>query len=681
MKDAKSRINKKVILFIMAAVVIVAAIIIAIIIVNNNSGNKNQADAAVTQPVNQNVKVVTKEVSDATADSEVDAESFTLMVYMCGSDLESKRAYATNSINQILASHAGQKLQIVIETGGSKFWKNEIVKNDALYRYEVSNNKLQLIGEAGNHPITDVTQLSDFIQFAAKEKPADRYGFVFWDHGGGTIGGYGQDKLFDSQSMDIRSIQKGFADAGIHFDFVGFDCCLMSTVEIANALKDNADYLIASEETEPGSSWYYTDALNIVEDNPGASIKTIAKQFISDFNSPQYTETAGDTTLALIDLSRMDEVTNALSQFMDSMDQMLIDGRYDEIAKARIEARSFGKDKFEQIDIIDYVNRIEGAAYKDELISAIENAVLYRESRSNDANGLAMYFPYYMLDQYTACRDMTYAAGFVDENYTRFYDDFVSIEVGGRGEGNNPYIKDEDEITDYSDLKEQSWYNERLVNQYGNLYTSISEDSLKVIEDENSYLVRLKDSDWDIISSLESQVYLLYDDGYLMLGSDDYVETTDDGDLVIAYDCNWLHMNGCIASYYAVEKENSSDYSVGYMPALLNQNEYIDIWVMWTEDSCELLGYTPTYDDVSAKGYFQFEDGDSIDFLFDFYTYDGIFEDSYLLKGNGFVYNGKDDVFVYYDEVGNSDAQVNIYIKDIYQNEYWTESVLFEGGN
>lgn len=672
--------NKKIIWIILAVVILAVAIFFAVSLLTNNANDKETADSKLSNSEKQDINIVSKEVSDSAADNEVDAQSFTLMVYMCGSDLESKRAYATNSINQILDSKAGNNLQIVIETGGAKSWKNATVKNDALYRYEVNNKELKLIGEAGNNPITDANQLSDFIKFAAKEKPADRYGFVFWNHGGGTIGGYGEDKLFDSQSMDINAIKKGFEDAGIHFDFIGFDCCLMSTVEIANALKMNADYMIASEETEPGSSWYYTNALNLVEDNPKVSIKSISKQLISDFTSPQYTETSGDTTLALIDLNQIDEVIGALDKYMVNINQMLAEGRFDEIAKARIEARSFGKDKFEQIDIIDFVKRIDDAEYKDEIIAAIEKAVLYRESRSDDSNGLAMFFPYYMLDKYIDYRNLTYETGLVDEDYIHFFDNFVSIEIGGRNdESSNPYLNENDDMI-ISGLEEQNWYNEELVSEYANRYVHIDEDSLKAKEGEGSYIFELKGSDWLIISSLETQVYLCYDDGYLMLGSDDYVEITDEGNLAIEYDCKWFHVNDCIASYYALEKEQLSDNSIGYMPAYLNDSEYIDIWVMWTDDGCELLGYTPSYDDVSAKGYFRFEDGDSIEFLFDFYTNDGIFVDSYLLEDNSFIYDSNVGIIVYYDEIVDCDAQVNIYIKDIYQNDYWTEPVIFEKG-
>ena len=48
-------------------------------------------------------------------------------------------------------------------------------------------------------------------------------------------------------------MKKAFEDVDVHFDFVGFDACFMSTFETAYMLAPFADHLIASEELEPGA--------------------------------------------------------------------------------------------------------------------------------------------------------------------------------------------------------------------------------------------------------------------------------------------------------------------------------------------------------------------------------------------------------------------------------------------
>lgn len=41
-------------------------------------------------------------------------------------------------------------------------------------------------------------------------------------------------------------------------ELVGFDTCLMATVDTAYTFCDLAKYLVASEETEPANGWYYS---------------------------------------------------------------------------------------------------------------------------------------------------------------------------------------------------------------------------------------------------------------------------------------------------------------------------------------------------------------------------------------------------------------------------------------
>ena len=87
---------------------------------------------------------------------------------------------------------------------------------------------MTLLEDVGNTPVTDPDLVADFINFSVENYPADRYGFIFWNHGGGTISGYGADENFDGQGMSIDQIAEAFEKANHKFDFIGFDCCLMA---------------------------------------------------------------------------------------------------------------------------------------------------------------------------------------------------------------------------------------------------------------------------------------------------------------------------------------------------------------------------------------------------------------------------------------------------------------------
>jgi hypothetical protein len=49
---------------------------------------------------------------------------------------------------------------------------------------------------------------------------------------------------------------------------VGFDTCLMATVDVAYTFSDIAKYLVASEETEPENGWYYSEWVGTLAENP-----------------------------------------------------------------------------------------------------------------------------------------------------------------------------------------------------------------------------------------------------------------------------------------------------------------------------------------------------------------------------------------------------------------------------
>ncbi|MGN0679423.1 MAG: clostripain-related cysteine peptidase, partial [Oscillospiraceae bacterium] len=186
-------------------------------------------------------------------------DTVTIMVYMCGTDLESKHGMASADMEEMRAASSafGDNFNVIVYTGGCSGWKNG-VSSSVNQIYKVKNGKIQCLSDnAGRGAMTDPNTLSSFIQFCAEHFPANRNELILWDHGGGSVSGYGYDeKNKSSGSMSLAGIDKALKSAKVKFDFIGFDACLMATAENALMLDEHADYLIASEETEPGIGWY-----------------------------------------------------------------------------------------------------------------------------------------------------------------------------------------------------------------------------------------------------------------------------------------------------------------------------------------------------------------------------------------------------------------------------------------
>ena len=78
-----------------------------------------------------------------TTSEEVDvlppnAKEYTIMIYMCGSNLESDYGEATANIAEMLSVNIdSSKMNLIIETGGSTKWKNYGISNSKLSRYHI----------------------------------------------------------------------------------------------------------------------------------------------------------------------------------------------------------------------------------------------------------------------------------------------------------------------------------------------------------------------------------------------------------------------------------------------------------------------------------------------------------------------------------------------------------------
>ena len=174
---------------------------------------------------------------------------------------------------------------IMVYTGGCKAWQNTAVSSSVNQIWQIKDGKmLCLEKDLGSVPMTDPNTLSCYIKWCAKHYPASRYELILWDHGGGSVSGYGYDEKFASSgSMSLAGLDKALTDGGVKFDFIGFDACLMATAETALTMSQHADYLIASEETEPGVGWYYTDWLTALGKDPSMPTIQLGQKIVDSF--------------------------------------------------------------------------------------------------------------------------------------------------------------------------------------------------------------------------------------------------------------------------------------------------------------------------------------------------------------------------------------------------------------
>ena len=652
-------------------------------------------------------------------------DKVTLMVYMCGTDLESKYGMATNDLNEMLhAELDDDKINIIVETGGTKTWKNTVISNSTNQLWRVTNKGLlSLNKDLGKKSMTDPNTLTEFIKYCKANYPADRYMLIFWDHGGGALTGYGYDQYF-SGSMTLDKINKALKDSGCVFDFIGFDACLMATMETALVTEQYADYLIGSEETEPGCGWYYTNWLTQLSNNTSVSTVALGKTIIDDFNDVCKKNNAGDsTTLSIIDLAEFaGTVPEAFASFAQNVSELLDGDEYEVVADARSGAREFGASSgINHVDLIHLAERI-GTQEAKRLKVALSGCIKYNRTSRSMANsyGMSIYFPLTSFKGVSSAVNLYNSIG-MDENYTAAVRSFASLAAGGQiatGTTSSPVgsllgsFTGTQSGSSSSDVLGSllggflgggsdtsggllsglmgsdfsSWFDGGRVMDYSDYYDShaIYADDMALTEKNGGYVLSLTQEKWDIVQNVQLNVFLDDGEGYIDLGMDNVYTFDDDGDLVIGYDRTWLAFNGQVVPYYMISEVRDGDnYTItGRVPALLN-GELVYIIVVFDNETPEneygyVAGARYIYDegetDAVGRGLIRLHDGDRIDFVCDYYRYDGTYEGSYKL-GDTFVVNG--EIEISNVTITNGSFVVTYCLTDIYNNEFWTESKRF----
>ena len=130
--------------------------------------------------------------------------------------------------------------------------------------------------------------------------------------------------------MTLDKINSALRKGGVKFDFIGFDACLMGTLETALVTEQYADYLIGSEESEPGCGWYYTTWLSQLSKNTSISTVELSKTIIDDFNNVCKKNFPGcNTTLSVVDLAEFaGTVPEPFAAFSKSVSNLLDNKEY-----------------------------------------------------------------------------------------------------------------------------------------------------------------------------------------------------------------------------------------------------------------------------------------------------------------------------------------------------------------
>jgi hypothetical protein len=542
---------------------------------------------------------------DANTKTEQTAEDDWLVCwYLCGSDLESQYAAATSDLQEMLDAKFGEKVTVVIETGGAYEWQNNIVQADTNAIYEYRGDELSLKKELGARNMGEASTLEEFLTYCEENYSASHKMLLFWNHGGGSVSGVSFDENYGYDSLTLAELDEAlgnvYGNKEQKLDVVGFDTCLMATVENANVMKKYASYMVASEETEPGNGWEYTGWLSKLNKNPdidGAALgKIICDTYVVGCED---VGTEENITLSVTDLSKVDSLIQAL----DSMGNELLlqvqetQSVAGEFARCANQAENYGgnNDQEGYTNMVDLGDLVDNATNllpdtSQEITKALEECVLYSVNGvyRSQAKGLSVYYSYNG-DTEDLTRYKNIAVG-------KSYPIFLRYLMG------EDIQNEELEGLDFSRVETVGEFDSEIPTS---------------VDDEGYLTIQLDPADLDCVQRVEFELAYLDTETneIIFLGTDNDIDADwDTGVFKDNFRGVWGSIDGNLAYMELVyEGENYTLYSV---PITLNDKEcYMTVAYLYDSDTYEILGVSKGIDEdtgMADRNLIELQQGDQI---------------------------------------------------------------------
>lgn len=341
-----------------------------------------------------------------TASPTVEGSKWTVLVYMAADNNLDVSAPLDLSGMQAVGSSANVNVIVEYDT-----------RSTPTQIYKIEKNGRTLLKDLGEQDMATPECLRDFIVYGMTSHPADHYALVIWSHGEGWTPGSDSAPLIqkavivDANNTNLKplpmantSVAQGILAAealtGAKIDILGFDACLMATLEAAYEFRSVADIMVSSQDQVQGYGWDYQDLLGRITRNPLMTPKEFSAAMVTSFKnfveSPAWGY--GDQTISAIELgSGMEALAQAVgataTAFKAKMDN--VDTRYATvaaIATARASAQEIYPPTY--VDLVDFTAKLYGAGVDNPAQAALENITIaeYHGSKRPGAHGLSIVF-------------------------------------------------------------------------------------------------------------------------------------------------------------------------------------------------------------------------------------------------------------------------------------------------
>lgn len=288
----------------------------------------------------------------------------------------------------------------------------------------------------------DPRYLAKFATWAASRYPATNRLLVVWNHGAGFMHtptrdiGYDDSSKGDALTMgELRWALKkaGFGTGKLgKLTIIGFDACLMNMVEVAYEFVGLTDFIVGSQQTEPGDGWPYGDVIAGMRNN--AKPKMVAANIVNKYIASYKKIGASGVTQSSLDLGLLPSVAKAVDDLGCAL-LKIVKAKKGDILEVRVTTQGYEEPTY--IDLVDMAQKVL-VKVQDVKVKAACNAVKTEVGRAvvsngklggsvNRSAGLSIWFPLLKTD-YVTRRSEYVALRYTKKypNWARFLDVLLS---------------------------------------------------------------------------------------------------------------------------------------------------------------------------------------------------------------------------------------------------------------
>ena len=548
--------------------------------------------------------------------------SWAVYWYLCGSDLESNGGFATIDLMEMMEVQLPENVNVIIQTGGAAVWQNDFVDPSKLQRWLFNSDGLQMLEEQETANMGDAQTLYEFLEFANSNFPADKVAVTFWNHGGGSVSGAAFDELNEGDSLKLNEMYQAFdavwpADKeNPALELVGFDTCLMATVDVAATFQNFSRYLAASEELEPGNGWYYTGWLGELAQNPAMDGDDLGIAICNSYyEGCEAAGTQDRVTLSLTDLTKLTPLLEAYEAFgQEALVAASQDpGFFAELGRAAAQSENYGGNTREQgyTNMVDLGHLARQTAWMLPSAQSVSDALaecvvfqvggVYRA----EATGLSCFYPYSgNADDFKGYADLGES--------TAFKNLYAYGLTGDLIEGGEEYLAqlDVQELPEIVTLADMGWDGAPLdLNEEGNAVLTLGPDADAVLAGIGFSLFYVDEAN----------------DRMLLLGTDN--DLTADWENGVFYD-NFRGVWGAVDGHLAYMELTfeGDDYNLYSVPVLLNGEAYnLQVAYDFSVQEWIILGASQGLDEsgMAGKELRLLQEGDVITTIWKMASYSG----------------------------------------------------------